>query len=40
MSHQAAQPQAKAADAQTGGGVAMDMPYYSFGAAAVRASKG
>ncbi|HJU09182.1 MAG TPA: hypothetical protein VJ727_11960 [Rhodanobacteraceae bacterium] len=37
MSHHA-QPQAKAADAQTGGGVAMDMPYYSFGAAAMRAS--
>ena len=40
ISRRAAQPQAKAADAQTGGGVAMDMPYYSFGAAATRASKG
>ena len=34
-----AQPQAKTGDAQTGGGVALDMPYYSFGAAAIRASK-
>ena len=40
MSHQAAQPQAKAADAQTGGGVAMDMPYYSFAVQPTRASRG
>ena len=40
LSHRAAQPQAKAGDARIGGGAAMDMPYYSFGAAAVRASKG
>ena len=33
-------PSAPVTAAQTGGGVAMDMPYYSFGAAAMRASKG